>query len=123
MKQVAKLILGLVTLLPILFFISFFVYFQLTFFSDLFSKNSFFDPRIEAAVMFSTIGFIMFLSYGLTAFYIVNVFINKRVDKDKKALWAVVIFLGWAVAQLVYWYLYIWRQPKTITQETPSPIP
>jgi hypothetical protein len=49
---------------------------------------------------------------ALTVIYIVNVFKNDRVDKDKKALWAVVIFLGNMIAMPVYWYLYIWREPS-----------
>jgi hypothetical protein len=51
---------------------------------------------------------------ALTAIYIVNVFGNDRVEKDKKALWAVVLFFGSILAMVVYWYLYIWR-------ETPAP--
>ena len=31
------------------------------------------------------------------------------VPQDKKALWAVVIFMGNALAMPVYWYLYIWK--------------
>jgi cytosine/uracil/thiamine/allantoin permease len=51
---------------------------------------------------------------ALMVFYIVNVFRNDRVDKDKKALWAVVLFMGNMIAMPIYWYLYIWR-------ETPAP--
>jgi multisubunit Na+/H+ antiporter MnhB subunit len=51
---------------------------------------------------------------GATVIYIINVFGNDRVEKDKKALWAVVLFLGSILAMVVYWYLYIWRQ-------TPAP--
>ena len=35
---------------------------------------------------------------ALTVFYMVNVFRNDRVDKDKKVLWAVVIFMGSIIA-------------------------
>lgn len=53
----------------------------------------------------------IFLVLGLTVIYIINVFRNNRVAQDKKALWAVVIFLGNIVAMPVYWYLYIWPEP------------
>ena len=36
----------------------------------------------------------MLLMFGLTAFYIVFLFKTDRVPRDKKALWAVVLFLG-----------------------------
>jgi len=32
------------------------------------------------------------------------------IDKDKKVLWAVVIFMGSMIAMPIYWYLYIWKQ-------------
>ncbi len=57
---------------------------------------------------------------ALTVFYIVNVFRNDRVEKDKKALWAVVIFLGHVIAMPVYWYFYIWRKPSIANVPPPS---
>ncbi len=51
---------------------------------------------------------------GLMVFYIVDVFRNDRVEKDKKVLWAVVLFLGNMLAMPVYWYLYIWREPDAL---------
>jgi len=44
--------------------------------------------------------------------YIKNVFKNERISQDKKALWVVVLFLGGFVAMPIYWYLYIWKEPK-----------
>jgi hypothetical protein len=46
----------------------------------------------------------------LLGIYVVNVFKNDHVSKDKKALWAVVLFLGNVIAMPVYWYLYIWKE-------------
>jgi len=50
----------------------------------------------------------MLLMFGLTAFYIVFLFKTDRVPQDKKALWAVVLFLGNILAMPVFFYLYIW---------------
>jgi hypothetical protein len=44
---------------------------------------------------------------ALIAFHIVYLFKTNRVPKDKKALWAAVIFLGNMVAIPVFWYLYV----------------
>ena len=55
----------------------------------------------------------MLLSIGLTVIYIVNIFRNDRVEKDMKALWAIVIFMGSFIAMPIYWYLYIWRTPPS----------
>ncbi len=44
----------------------------------------------------------------LMAFYLVYLFRTDRVRPDKKALWAVVLFLGNLLAMPVFWYLYVW---------------
>ncbi len=62
--------------------------------------------------------FTMLAVMGLMVFYIVNVFRNDRVDKDKKALWAVVLFMGNMIAMPIYWYLYIWREPPAADSAT-----
>jgi hypothetical protein len=58
--------------------------------------------------------FTMLAGIALIVFYIVNVFRNDRVDKDKKALWAVVLFMGSMIAMPIYWYLYIWPEPPAL---------
>jgi hypothetical protein len=55
--------------------------------------------------------------FVLLAIYIVDVFKTDRVPQDKKALWAVVLFLGNMIAMPIYWYLYIWRERKQTTLE------
>lgn len=52
--------------------------------------------------------FSMALILALLAFYVVHLFRTDRVPADKKALWAVVLFLGNLVAMPFYWYFYIW---------------
>jgi hypothetical protein len=62
-----------------------------------------------------------FLLVALIAIYIRDIFKTNRVDKDKKALWAVCIFLGNMVAIPIYWFLYIWKEPKSADSQTPTP--
>jgi len=47
--------------------------------------------------------------FGLLAIYIIHLFKTDHVPSDKKALWAVVIFMGNILAMPIYWYLYIWK--------------
>ena len=51
--------------------------------------------------------------FVLLVIYIVHVFKTERIAQDKKALWAVVLFLGNMIAMPIYWYLYIWSAPHT----------
>jgi len=56
--------------------------------------------------------FTIFWIFALIAFYIVHLFRTDHVPTDKKALWAVVLFLGHMLSMPVYWYLFIWREPQ-----------
>lgn len=116
MRKAAKIILGVATLWPLLYLILFlaFVFSQVFLFSH---KG---PPRSSAlegwlyvlfALLFLTIVWII----GLLIIYIVNVFRNDRVPQRKKALWAVVLFLGNMIAMPIYWYLYIWREPQEMS--------
>jgi hypothetical protein len=46
---------------------------------------------------------------GLLVFYIVHLFRTNRVAPDKKALWAIVLFMGNMISMPFYWYFYIWK--------------
>jgi hypothetical protein len=45
----------------------------------------------------------------LMASYIVYLFRTKCVATDKKALWAVVLFMGSFFAMPIFWFLYVWK--------------
>jgi len=51
--------------------------------------------------------------FGLLAVYIIHLFKTDHVTQDKKALWAIVIFMGNILAMPIYWYLYIWKPIKS----------
>lgn len=102
MKKPAKILLGILTAWPVVYMFMVFGFMFLTFTSN----NTSFFPIIFG-LHFATI----FMMFGLIAFYIVDVFRNKRIKQDQKALWAVVIFCGNMIAMPVYWYLFIWREP------------
>lgn len=53
----------------------------------------------------------------LLVVYMTHLFKTDRVSQDKKVLWAVVLFLGNIIAMSIYWYLYIWKEPKQSTFE------
>jgi succinate dehydrogenase/fumarate reductase cytochrome b subunit len=117
MRKPAKILLGIATIAPIVFMILMIVVIFSAFTSISSSARS--GRHLNEDVFSSAIGAIFIvqmlawlLTIGLTIFYIVNVFRNDRVAKDKKALWAVVLFLGNIMAMPVYWYLYIWREPE-----------
>jgi len=46
-------------------------------------------------------------------FYIVLAVKNDRLDQTKKIIWVVLFAVVAMFATPVYWYLHIWRAPKT----------
>ena len=109
MKKSTKILLGLATLWPFLYLILFFIFFFSLFLFMPGPGGEESGPPFAFAVFIALHLLTMLWIMGLTAFYIVNIFRNDRVDKDKKVLWAVVIFMGNMIAMPIYWYLYIWK--------------
>ncbi len=120
MKKPAKILLGIATLWPFLYIIIFFAFmFSQVLLISLRGEPSHIGPPTFFIVLFSLHFLTMLWIFALLIIYIINVFKNERVDKDKKALWAVVLFLGNMFAMPVYWYLYIWREPEKTAESTP----
>lgn len=123
-----KIILGIATLWPIIYVGLFIVLWFTLVFVLAFTAASAPSSSAPAAfppafpVFFFAIMALHFLtmlwSLALLAIYIVDVFKNKRMDQEKKALWAVVLFLGNVFAMIVYWYLYVWREPQDSLEGT-----
>ena len=104
MKKSIAIVWGLITLLPF----AYFVYFI--------SVVSGFEPAksaAEAEAEFNSIFRLhmlnMLLILALIISYIVYLFKTEHVAKDKKALWAVVLFMGNMLSMPIFWFLYVWR--------------
>lgn len=110
MNKFLKILLALVTLWPMFYVILFMAFFVLPFDSELFGVR-FFSIILPLHLL------TMLIIAALLTFYLVNLFRNKRIDNNMKALWAVVMFMGSLFALPVYWYLFIWKEgPVTASQ-------
>jgi hypothetical protein len=119
MKKPIKIILGVATLWPILYMIISFVFaFSQVFLFSQEEVPSSSGLPIDFRVFFGLHMLTIFWIFILLIIYIVNLFRNDRVAKDMKALWAVVLFMGNMIAMPIYWYLYIWREPKETIEGT-----
>ena len=110
LTKAKKIFLGVLTLWPIIYIIMF----MLIIFSTVFLSSQGFQA--EGAKFFFIIFILHFFtilySFGLIGFYIYYIFKTDRVPKDKKALWAAIIFLANIVVMPIFWFLYIWRDSK-----------
>jgi hypothetical protein len=59
---------------------------------------------------------------GLTVFYAAHAYRSHNVPENRRVLWVVLNVVGSFVAQIIYWYLFIWREPETLlTRPSPEP--
>ncbi len=105
LSQPAKFIVGALTLLPI----AYMVYFIVSMASSVGTRTG--GPD-DFDLLFRLHLGTMLLTFSLMIFYIVYLFRTSRVPQDKKALWAVVLFMGNMFAMPVFWFLYIWQDSK-----------
>lgn len=111
MKKSTKIIIGILTIWPFLYLL----FFMIFFFSAFFSLQSHGDSNFLGSnfiILFGLHFFTIIMSMGLLVFYIINIFRNDRVKSDQKTLWAVILFMGNMIAMPVYFYLFIWKEPK-----------
>ncbi len=125
MNRSAKILLAVATLWPVMYMFIFFAFILSQVLSGVVGGGS---PSgdgmpVAFAVIFVLHMLTIFWMFGLEIIYIINVFKNDRVEKDKKVLWAVVLFLGNMIAMPIYWYLYIWRDPTEESTGTSSNSP
>jgi hypothetical protein len=107
----AKILVGALSLWPLVYMFVFIAFmFGMVFFIDQAASNGSHQQGPPAAFMllFAVHMGTILMMFGLIAFYMVYLFKSDRVAQDKKALWAVVLFLGGMIAMPVFFYLYIW---------------
>ncbi|MEK6602136.1 MAG: hypothetical protein AABZ09_09670 [Candidatus Binatota bacterium] len=100
-----QLLIGATSCLPFIYL----VYFFLTVFSSMGYQGR--SPENFDFLFRLHLG-TMLLIFVLLVFYLVYLFRTDRVPSDKKALWAVVLFMGNMIAIPIFWYLYIWGKGK-----------
>ncbi len=106
------IILGVFTAWPFLYMFLFMGTIFATVMGDFMGREPSDGRRMMFMIIFPLHLLTMLEIFALQVIYIVYLFKTDRIAQDKKALWAVVLFLGNMIAMPVFWYLYIWCAPK-----------
>jgi hypothetical protein len=61
---------------------------------------------------------LLFVWFGLEAFYLVHVYRSPRLGGWNRVLWAAVVGLGGPLGWPVYWYVNIWSKPRPAAPAT-----
>jgi hypothetical protein len=105
MKRTVAVLWLLVTLAPI----AYLFYFASFMASDPLDTQDFEEARAQFDFIFRLHLIVILASWALVASYVVYLFRTAHVPAEKRALWAVVLFLGNMLAMPFFWYLYVWR--------------
>jgi NADH:ubiquinone oxidoreductase subunit 5 (subunit L)/multisubunit Na+/H+ antiporter MnhA subunit len=126
MKKSNKVILGIITVLPIIFMALYFIFFIQMFFSAVQQPYSTEDNNFgpETALKNMIPLFIMLIVMALTAlglliYYIMHVVNNKNLESNERLIWILVFVFAGMVGFPIYWYMRIWKNdihhvPSTI---------
>jgi len=109
LSKAKKIFIGILTLWPVFYMFVFIALIMLMMASTMHTPQP--QPPKLFFVLFALHFFTIIYMLGLIGFYIYYIFKTDSLAKDKKALWAVVIFLGNIFAMPVFWFLYIWKEP------------
>ncbi len=119
LNKPAKIILGILTFIPLLFVITVLGLIISNFFSMVFSQ----EPEIPM-MLFSYLSYLLpyvfvvgLLALGLFVFYIVHIIQNSFLDNEKRILWIAIVFLAYGIAIPIYWYIHIWETPSFKKEE------
>jgi hypothetical protein len=107
------------TLLP-LGYIAYFVMYTLSM-SEIDGPASFQQREQEFDFLFKAHMSAIGLIWILIASYVIYLFRTSHVPRDKKALWAVVLFMVSPVAMPAFWFLYVWKPLSAIPTEPVTP--
>lgn len=106
MNKTKAIVLGTLTIWPIAYMLLFMASVAASFFLMRGGSNQM-PPFFGLLIVLHV--FTMLEMVSLLIYYILHLFKTDAIAQDKKALWAVVLFMGNALAMPVYWYLYIWK--------------
>lgn len=113
MSRSKKIIIGFLSLLPIVFIIIYFIQFYTLFVEMLdWGANQEPDPREFMRTfmpLFLLILIKVLISIGLLIYFLINLINNKKIDSGEQIVWILTfIFVGF-IAFPLYWYMRIWN--------------
>jgi hypothetical protein len=101
MNSTKKILLGLITLWPLLYLVAFMFFAPVLFFAA---------PDFPIEIVFFLHPFTMFVIVGLLVFYVRDALNNKKIPETRKTLWVVLLIIGNAIVMPIYFYSFIMKK-------------
>ncbi len=111
MKKSVKIILGFITLWPIIYVVLFITFICVLIFLPIvneLSESS--DINIFTVLIFILHGLTVFTMFGLIVFYFIHAMMNQKLEGLEKVTWIIVMVMVGVVTMPIYWYVHIWKE-------------
>lgn len=128
LNKPAKIILGVLTFIPLLVVLGSFIFVMYEIITVLLSEEPFMPlllmTYLSYVIPYMFTYFIFYLGLGI--FYLVHIIQNVSLDTEKRILWIVVlVILSW-IAMPIYWIIHIWKnhnqpEPDSLIKKSHEP--
>ena len=115
MSRSGKIILGVLSFLPFVFLLGYFVWFIGLFVAMLGVAGNANPAEMPHYFLGNMVWMIILVvlmaifSFGLLIYYIVHVVNNKAIDSNERLVWILVFIFANMIGFPIYWYMRIWR--------------
>jgi Ni,Fe-hydrogenase I cytochrome b subunit len=121
MSKNKKIVLGILTFLPIVLLVLYFIFFGFFFMEIFQSAQNNTEPNSQFMignfiVLFLLITVLVISALGMMIYYIIDISNNKTLDSNNRLIWILLLVFGGFIANAIYWYLYIWKETDTKSQ-------
>jgi hypothetical protein len=111
MKKLKKIILGLITIWPIIYMVLFITFIcALVVFPMFVETLESSGGKYFAAPIFILHGLTMLIMLGLMVFYFIHAMKNEKLEGFEKVVWIIVLVMAGIVTMPIYWYVSIWKE-------------
>jgi hypothetical protein len=117
MSKTGKIVLGILSLLPILLFSTYILFF-IGMFTSVFRETMQQQNGRPPDVIMHNVGLLMAIipllivsSLGLLIYYIVHIMNNTRLQSTERLIWVLIVLFTSMIGFPIYWYMQIWKTP------------
>ena len=110
MSRSAKIFLGILTLLPFVFFAMYLSVFFSFFREMMYHRSSSEDIFFRFAPAFVYIGLVVVSKIGLMIYYLIHAVNNKKLDSTERIVWILIFIFVGLIGYPIYWYMRIWKE-------------
>lgn len=122
-----KILVGIGTFWPILYIPIFMIFiFAMIFGSALEpGRGGDLSPLfgVGFGVLFLVHMFTVLLSLGMTVFHVIHAVKNERLESNMRIVWIVLFFFAGIIAEPIYYYLEVWKDPPEMSGPNHLPPP